>query len=62
VTTFATKFAKARQAAGLTPTEAAELLGVTRMTIHNWDSGKREPPVKPVLSQTQILKLLAKHR
>lgn len=56
--TFATTFKQARQKAGLSAAEAAELLNVTRMTIHNWESGKREPPIQAPLTQAQILKTL----
>lgn len=53
--TFPTTLKTARLAAGLTMEQAADLLGVTRMTIHNWEAGKRTPPADPVLTQADIL-------
>lgn len=34
-----------RKNAGLSMAEVADLMGVTRMTVHNWESGKH--PMKP---------------
>lgn len=60
--TFPTQIKTARLAAGLTMAQAAELLGVTRMTIHNWESGRSEPPRERVLTQADILGQLAKEQ
>lgn len=32
-----------RQAAGLTRSQLAEVLGVTRQCVYNWESGRRHP-------------------
>ena len=34
---------KIRKRLGMTRTEFAHELGVSRMTIHNWESGKTQP-------------------
>lgn len=55
---FNKQFEEALNSSSLTIGQAAHVLGVTRMTIHNWMGGKTEPPAKPVLTQDKILKVL----
>jgi transcriptional regulator with XRE-family HTH domain len=52
---FSDDFAKARQAAGLTQAELAELIGVTRLTVSKWERGESSPPPEPIPSQSEIL-------
>ena len=56
--TFATQLKQARAQAGLSQSEAAELLAVTPQTVKNWEAGRREPPTEPVLTQSGILNRL----
>ena len=35
---------EARHAAGLTQAKMAEILGIPRRTVEDWDSGKHLPP------------------
>lgn len=58
--TFAEALKKARQAAGLTQAQAAELLGVWPQTIRRWESGQTVPPVEPVPTQAEILSALGR--
>lgn len=39
-------FKKARLVAGLTQTELAEMLGVSVVSVHNWESGRNLPKAK----------------
>ena len=52
---FAAKLKQARQAAGLSQSELARELGVSTYTVKSWESGRREPPIIPALTQGQIL-------
>ena len=58
--TFAAELKQARAAAGLSQSQAAELLAVTPQTIKNWEAGRREPPAEPVLTQAKIIKAILK--
>ena len=60
VMTFANQFKQARHAAGLSQSQAAELLGVTPQTVKNWEAGRREPPKQPVLTQRQVIQTIKK--
>lgn len=56
--TFATQLKQARQSAGLTQSQVADLLGVTPQAVYFWESGKRTPPEKRQLCQPDILKAI----
>lgn len=56
--TFAAQIKQARHAAGLTQQQAADLLGVSKSTYCNWEAGRNEPPVEPVLTQGEALAAL----
>ena len=58
--TFAAQLKQARHAAGLSQSQLAEKLGVSVQTIKNWEVGRREPPTGPVLTQSDVLRSLAK--
>lgn len=44
VTPTPQQITQARCKAGLSMEQAAELMGCTRMTVHNWESGKHKMP------------------
>ena len=56
---FAAQLKQARADAGLSQSEAADLLAVTPQTVKNWEAGRREPPDTPILTQAEILKRLS---
>ena len=58
--TFATDLKQARKAAGLTQKQVADICGVSAQAVKNWEAERREPPTDPVLTQAQILELIAK--
>ena len=58
--TFAAQLKQARAQAGLSQSEAANLLAVTPQTVKNWEAGRREPPTEPVLTQADILNRLTR--
>ena len=58
--TFAAELKQARKAAGLTQQQVADLVGVRVQSVKNWEAERREPPTDPVLTQDQILELIAK--
>lgn len=49
------KFKKARLIAGITQNELAEELGVSAVTVHNWESGECFPRVKRLRSIASAL-------
>ena len=57
--TFATQLKQARQAAGLTQQQVADLCGVGVQAVKNWEAGRRSPPKHPVHTQAEILGLIA---
>ena len=50
---FAVRLKTLRQRAGLSVDELAELTGISRQTLYDWESTKASPPVKelPKLSE-----------
>ena len=60
--TFATQLKQARKAAGLTQQQVADLCGVGVQSVKSWEAERREPPTDPVLTQAQILELIARDR
>ena len=56
--TFATNIKAARLAAFLSQEEAAEVIGVSVSTYRNWETGRTEPPLEPVMTQRQAVTLL----
>ncbi len=49
----------ARVNADLTLTEAAELIGVTRTTLSNWERGKTEPKSSQIEKMSQVYQMPA---
>jgi transcriptional regulator with XRE-family HTH domain len=47
----------AREAAGLTRTDLAALVGVSESTVHRWESGERAPGGQKLLTLAAALKL-----
>ena len=56
--TFATNIKAARLAAGLTQRQAAEIIGVSFSTYCNWETGRTEPPIDPVITQDEAIGLM----
>ena len=49
--------AAARVNAGLTQTEAAEKIGVSQITISNWETGKKSPKMSIVPTIAALYKI-----
>lgn len=45
----------ARKAAGLTQTKLAAKLGVTAVTVSNWESGRSRPPLRTLVAVAAAL-------
>lgn len=52
---FPAKLKSLRKRLGLSQTEAADLLGLSRQAVAYYEQGRREPPDEPIRSKAQIL-------
>lgn len=53
---------RARLAAGLTQSQVAALLGITRQEVSNWETGVREPGAQKFFDLMLILRAMPKKR
>lgn len=53
--TFADQLRTLRTDLGLSQAQVASILGVGAHTVKSWEAGRRQPPIKPVRDQRQIL-------
>jgi len=52
---FAVRLKKLREKAGISQVEAAELVGVSRATYFNWESGSNYPHIKNLAKLAEIM-------
>ncbi|MFW6024037.1 MAG: helix-turn-helix domain-containing protein [Dichotomicrobium sp.] len=52
---FPTELRSLRDRLGISQAKVADILGVTRMTVYNWERGLSAPPDEPIRSKAQIL-------
>lgn len=57
--TFATELKQARQAAGFTQQQVADLCGVGVQTVKSWEADRRSPPKHHIHTQDEVLGLIA---
>lgn len=56
-TDFKISIAAARKNSGLTQQQVADILGVSKFTVLNWETGKTEPSVSQLAKISELAKI-----
>lgn len=57
--TFGERLKKSREAMGLSQLKLAQALGVSHVTVYNWEAGERDPSRLNIIKAAKVLKVRA---